>query len=362
MRQQIFPSILGVMLAATATAIGVPVSTAHAVDTINLTVMDGYPPRVLWIKEFEAFYIPEVDKRLAAGGKYKINWTKAWSGQIVKPNGVLEGVENGLGDMAIVTTVFYASKLPLNNLPFYVPFSSSNPRLISKAMDDIADKFPAFRKQFEDANQVLLANAATFDSYNLYLKEPASTMAELKGRKINVAGINARYLPVSGAVGVTGSSAIYYNNLKTGVVDGAMLWTEGAATFKLNEVAPYILKGQFGGAINKSLTVNKATWAKLPPEVQAVLKQVAVQYRDRIADIAAKIATESEEKYIAGGGKVLVMSEGERSAWAKAMPNLAKEWAAEMEAKGIPAKEILTAYMDALRAAGEKPLRQWDKE
>ncbi len=354
---------LSLSLTLAAVALGsVHGSIAQAVETIKLTVMDGYPPRVLWIKEFEEFYIPEVDKRLAAGGKYKIEWTKAWSGQIVKPNGVLEGVENGLGDMAIVTTVFYASRLPLNNLPFYVPFSSSNPRVISKAMDDIADKFPAFRKQFDDANQILLTNAATFDSYNLYLKEPAETMAELKGRKINVAGINARYLPVTGAVGVTGSSAIYYNNLKTGVVDGAMLWTEGAATFKLNEVAPYILKAQFGGAINKSLTVNKATWGKLPAEVQSVLKQVAVQYRDRIADIAVKLATESEAKYAAGGGKIVVMSQAERSVWAKALPNMAKEWAAELEAKGIPAKQMLTNYMDALRAAGEKPLRDWDRE
>jgi TRAP-type C4-dicarboxylate transport system substrate-binding protein len=361
MRRVLIQSALSLMLA-TAASVSLGIPSARAVDTIKITVMDGYPPRVLWIKQFEEFYIPEVDNRLAAGGKYKIEWTKAWSGQIVKPTGVLEGVENGLGDMAIVTTVFYASKLPLNNLPFYVPFSSSNPAVISKAMDDIAEKFPAFRKQFEDANQVLLANAATFDSYNLYLKEPAATMADLKGRKINVAGINARYLPVTGAVGVTGSSAVYYNNLKTGVVDGAMLWTEGATTFKFNEVAPYIMKTEFGGAINKSLTVNKATWDKLPPEVQKTLKEVAVLYRDRIAKIASEIADQSEKTYVAGGGKVVEMSDKDRLAWANALPNMAKEWAAELEAKGIPAKEMLVTYMDALRAAGEKPLRNWDKE
>lgn len=361
MSRRFFHALM-IVAAAAATNVSGLVVGARAAETIKMTVMDGYPPRVLWIKEFEEFYIPEVDKRLAAGGKYKIEWTKAWSGQIVKPDGVLEGVENGLGDMAIVTTVFYASKLPLNNLPFYTPFSSANPGIISKAMDELAEKFPSFGKQFENFNQVLLANAATFDSYNLYLKEPAATMADLKGRKINVAGINARYLQVAGAVGVTGSSAIYYNNLKTGVVDGAMLWTEGAATFKLNEVAPHIMKAQFGGAINKSLTVNKAKWDKLPPEVQTVLKAVAIQYRDRIADKADKLASEAETKYKAAGGTVTVMSDSERAAWAKALPHMAKEWAAEMEAKGIPAKQMLAHYMNALRAAGEKPLRDWDKE
>lgn len=361
MRAQITKSALALLIAAA--ALGVGDRKAEAVETIRLTFMDGYPPRVLWLKMVEEFYIPEVDKRLAAGGKYKIAWTKAWSGQIVKPTSVLEGVENGLGDMAIVTTVFYDSKLPLNNLPLHAPFVSSDPKLISKVMDEIADKFPAFRKQFEDANQVLLTNAATFDSYNLYLKSPAKSMADLKGRKINAAGINARYLEPAGAVGVIGSSATYYNNLKTGVVDGAMLWTEGAATFKLNEVAPYILKAEFGGTINKSLTVNKSTWNKLPPEVQKVLIDVAVLYRDRVADEAMKRAIESEKRYVSGGGKIVEVSKEDREAWAKALPaGLTKDWAADLEAKGIPARSILSHYMDAMRKAGEKPLRDWDKE
>jgi TRAP-type C4-dicarboxylate transport system substrate-binding protein len=344
-----------------ASALGIRALPARAAETIRLTVMDGYPPRVLWVKEFIEFFIPEVDKRLAAGGKYRIEWTQAWSGQIVKPQGVLEGVENGLGDMAIVTTVFYSAKLPLNNLPFYVPFSSSNPRVISRTMDEIAERFPAFPKQFDDANQVVLTNAATFDSYNLYLVKPAASMQDLKGRKINVAGVNARYLEPTGAVGVSGSSATYYNNLKTGVVDGAMLWTEGAATFKLQEVAPYILKADFGGVINKSVTVNKASWAKLPADVQKVLKEVAVLYRDRLADAAARLAQSTEASYLAGGGKLTSLSTADRTAWAMALPNLAREWASEHEAKGVPARQMLSHYMDGLRAAGERPLRDWDK-
>ena len=50
-----------------------------AQTTINLTAVDGYPPKSLWIKEFIEFYIPEVDKRLAKDNKYKIRWNQAWS-------------------------------------------------------------------------------------------------------------------------------------------------------------------------------------------------------------------------------------------------------------------------------------------
>ena len=32
-----------------------------------------------------------------------------------------------------------------------------------------------------------------------------------------------------------------------------------------------------------------------------------------------------------------------------------------MDGKGKPGSKLLATYMDALRAAGEKPLRDWDR-
>jgi hypothetical protein len=44
------------------------------------------------------------------------------------------------------------------------------------------------------------------------------------------------------------------------------------------------------------------------------------------------------------------------------MDNAAKEWAEGLDAQGRPGTEILSAYMEAMRAAGAAPLRDWDKE
>ena len=60
--------------------------------------------------------------------------------------------------------------------------------------------------------------------------------------------MNLRYLQGMGAAGVGGSLVTYYNKLKTGVVDGAMIWAEAAITFKLVEVAPYMLRADIGTA------------------------------------------------------------------------------------------------------------------
>jgi TRAP-type C4-dicarboxylate transport system substrate-binding protein len=354
--------ICGIARLSTVACLLASVSAAHAQQTIGLTAIDGYPPRALWVKEFIEFYIPEVNKRLAATKKYRINWTQAWSGQIAKPMGVLDAMENGLGDIGIITVPFHADKLPLNNLPYRLPFTSSDPALASRVLDDLADKVPAFRAQFDKLNQVLLTNYSTIDSYEIFTRKPIAKAADLKGVKINAAGDNMRFLEPVGAVGVRGALVQYYNNIKTGVTDGCVMWMEGAASFKLQEVAPYYVKVDFGTAVNKSLTVNKNTWAKLPPEVRKVLTDVAIAYRDRLAVKANELGASSLKTYLKGGGKIVPVSLAERQAWAKALPNLAKEWAAAADKKGLPGTKFLGAYMDALRAGGGKPLRNWDKE
>ena len=55
------------MSAALATTMALP---AAAQETLSAVVIDGYPDRALWVKEFTDFFIPEVDRRLAEAGNY----------------------------------------------------------------------------------------------------------------------------------------------------------------------------------------------------------------------------------------------------------------------------------------------------
>jgi len=43
--------------------------SASAAETIKAVVIDGYPAKAMWVKEFTGFFIPEVNKRLAKTGK-----------------------------------------------------------------------------------------------------------------------------------------------------------------------------------------------------------------------------------------------------------------------------------------------------
>jgi len=336
-------------------------SAASAQQVINLTALDGYPVRAMWVKEFAEFFIPEVDKRLAATGKYKIRWNQAWGGQIVKPGGVLEGLKRGLGDIGVVTTPFHTDKIPLQSIAYVTPFVTTNPALVAQTLDKLAAQFPEVKQEFAAQGQVYLTTAAVLDSYQLFTKTSVKQLADFQGLKVNGAGTNLRYLDGLGATGVAGPLTTYYNNLQTGVVNGAFLWTEAAVSFKLAEVAPHMLKADLGSVNTKVVTANAETWKKLPDEVKIVIQEVALAYRDRLAKIAANIGKESEAAYSKAGGTITAMSADGRAAWAKGLPNLAKEWAASMDGKGKPGSKLLATYMDALRAAGEKPLRDWDR-
>ncbi|HXV10882.1 MAG TPA: C4-dicarboxylate TRAP transporter substrate-binding protein [Burkholderiales bacterium] len=335
---------------------------ALAQQTINLTAIDGYPPRALWVKEFINFYIPEVDKRLAKSGQYKIRWNQAWGGQIVKPRGVLEGIQKGLGDIGVVTTAIYGDKMKIMSVAYMTPFTTIDPALVAETIDELADKFPGIKKTFDSYNQVYLTNSVVFDSYQMFSKNEARSLKDYEGVKIASAGPNLRYLPPTGAVGVAGSLNTYYNLIQTGVVDGCMLWPEAAATFKLAEVAPYMMKADIGTANSKVVSVNKDTWNKLPDEVRTVLQEVAIAYRDHLAKLAASLGDQSLARYKKAGGKVYTLPQADRSKWAKSIPNIAKEWAQDLDKEGLQGSAMLTYYMDRMRAAKQPIERQWDKE
>lgn len=333
---------------------------SFATETIKATVIDGYPARALWVKEFTNFFIPEVDKRLAASGNYQMDWQESYGGSIVKPKGVLEGIELGLGDIGIVTTIFHSSKLPSQAISAVTPFVAPDARAVAKAVDEIAKEFPAMQAEFAKQNQVYLATGVVLDTYQVFSRNPINALSDLEGAKVAGAGMNLRYLEgIEGAAGVRGGLTDFYNMVQTGLVDHAMLWPEAAATFKIAEVAPYMLKADLGAVNSKTITVNKDYWDGLPDEVKDVLLEVALAYRDHVAGIAMDRAAASRDAYVAAGGTIVEMSDADRLTWATSMPDIASEWAAGLDEGGMQGSEMLDAYLGKLESAGYTGVRDW---
>lgn len=355
----VLKSIGAAAVIATVTAAG---SSVAAPKTLSLTIVDGYPPRALQVKTLIDYFIPEVDKRLAAKGDYKIRWNQAFAGQIVKVRHVMTGMQKGLGDIGVVTSVFHQDKVPMQAIAYVTPFVTSDPLLLSRTVDDLTAQFPAMQQAWAKYDQIVLTSFSVIDSYQMFFKEKVTKIEDFEGKKIAGAGINMRYLTGTGATPVIGSMVHYYNKFKTGAIDGSMLWTDAAVAFKLVEGARYMFKADIGTANSKALTINTKSYQRLPKAVRAVIHDVSRDYRDYTAKAAMSDAERSYKAFVEKGGEIIQVSADARQSWANKMPNIAKEWAASLDKEGAPGSKLLSAYMDKMRAANQPILRQWDKE
>ena len=96
--------------------------------------------------------------------------------------------------------------------------------------------------------------------------------------------------------------------------------------------------------------------------MQTVITQTAADYRDELARETERRSARSIEQYKEFGGKIITLSDEQRRAWAMSLPNIAKEWADDMESRGLPGHDILRDYMDIMRANNQPIMRHWDRE
>jgi TRAP-type C4-dicarboxylate transport system substrate-binding protein len=344
-------------------AAALALSSAWAQQKINLTVVAGQPLRALpSLALVPEYFIPEVNKRIQEQKlNIQIEWKEAYAGSLVKPVQILDALKDGVADIGYIPVIFYPDKLPLTNVTFVTPFLTSDTTLIGRVMNRLHATLPAFDAQYEKFNQVRLGGGG-IDSYEMLTTFPVRKLEDIKGRKISTAGAALAWLRGTGATPVSSNMMEYYNSTKTGVIDGFIIFPSSFPGMKFPEAAPYISKVGFGAQYATSLTINRDVWRKLPPALQKIMLQVGETWGE-MGDKAYMTAGDAGYKALPGfKAQLYEFPREEQVKWAKAMPNIAKEWAASMDKQGLPGSKAVAALMQEARAAGAKPARDWDKE
>jgi TRAP-type C4-dicarboxylate transport system substrate-binding protein len=344
-----------------AAALAMP-AIARGQEVVKLTAIAGHPPVFLWVKLFDEMFITEVDKRLAASGaKVKIEWTKAYGGTLAKLGTELEAIRDGIADIGFVSSVFQAPQLPLQNVTYVAPFGSGDIATVTSVVEKLQDTIPAMGEAWTRNKQVFLGSAA-LDDYHLFTTFPVKSIDDLKGRKIMAPGPSANWVNGTGAVAVASTLPEYYNNMKTGVAEGVLTFVTGAVPIKLWEVAGHLTRTSFGAQYGGGLTIAQAKLGRLPAEAQKIFRDVGKDYSVAFAKAQAERVDAGLKTMQDAGLKVADLAPAERERWAKAIPNTAKKWAEDLEAKKLPGKAVLKGYMDGLKAAGVKVPRDWSAE
>ena len=334
---------------------------AASAEDFSATIAAGHPPVFRWVKMLPEAFIPTVQAELAKSG-HTMTFTEQYGGAIAGVGEEFEASEAGLAELSICSSLFDAAKLPLQNVTYYTPFVSDNARLVNDLVAKLQREDPRMQASYTENNNVNIGGAVGIDDYMLMTNFPVNSLADLNGRKIAAPGPAINWLSGTGAVGVAGNLTTYYNELKTGVYDGVIVFASAALPGKLYEVAPYITRAGLGAQYSGSICANKDWYEALPAEAKTALSNGADAAQAWYMD-ALEVASETALKTMAENGATITIASDEmRKEWADGMDNAAQTWAKSLDDQGKPGSAILSVYMEGMRAAGAKPVRDWDKE
>jgi TRAP-type C4-dicarboxylate transport system substrate-binding protein len=331
-------------------------------QTVKMTAVAGHPVVFPWVKLADEFFIPEVDKRLAAANsKARFEWTKAWGGTAVKLGSESGAIKDGLAELAFVSTIFEAPKFPLQNVSYVAPFMTDDVAVMSKVIKNVQAKVPAMAEAWTKNNMIFLGGTG-LDTYHLFTKGPINRLEDLNGKKINAPGPSANWVKGTGAVAVAGTLQTYYNDIQTGVTEGALTFVTGAFPAKLTEVAPHITKVSYGAQFAGALVMSKRVYDKLPKDAQKIVNEVGAEYDAKFAQLLAATSASLMQKMVETGAKPRDLSAEERKQWAMVLPNVALPWAKDLDSKGLPGTVVLNEFVAQMKAAGATFPRDWSKE
>ncbi|MCO5163673.1 MAG: C4-dicarboxylate TRAP transporter substrate-binding protein [Mesorhizobium sp.] len=335
--------------------------SSAAADTYKATMVAGQAPIFRFVKMLDDPFATTAKAKIEALG-HSITFTGQYGGSIAGPGEELDAVGAGLGQIGLCTPIFSAAKLPEQLVGYYAPFVTDDTRLAADVVHNLYLKNADMQRALDENNVVYLGNVVPIDDYILMTKFPVKSMEDLKGKKIAAPGPSVNWLSGTGAVAVSANLTTYYNELSTGVYDGVIVFTSAAMPGKFHEVAPYITRVKLGAQASVFLCANKDWYNGLPKDVQDALHAGGAAAMEwYITELEATV--EKAYKVMAENGATISEASPElRQAWVQGMENHAKNWAKTLDDKGRPGSAVLAAYMDAMRAAGAKPLRNWDQE
>ncbi|MEM5769685.1 MAG: C4-dicarboxylate TRAP transporter substrate-binding protein [Bacillota bacterium] len=329
-------------------------------EKITLRIGSGHSESNPWITALEDFFVKTVSERVSAETNYEIDWVKAYGGSVISLGNELQGVQDDLVDIGCTILVFEASRLPLVDMVYSMPFSCSDPLIVRDVIKEMYAAYPEFTTVYEtDYNQKYLGIGVS-DPYGFYSSKEVKSLADVKGMKIGAAGINLAWIEGSGAVGLQTSLNDTYQNLQTNVCQATIQPTHSCVNLKVYEVAPYYLDANFNVVPFNAITVNLDTWKSLPAEVQKILSEVGDAYLDYEADYINTVHDQDLVALKEKGCTINTLTREDQEQWAASLSDVVNDLVKRLNAAGYKGTEIVEKYYSLLEAKGVQPVRDWN--
>jgi TRAP-type C4-dicarboxylate transport system substrate-binding protein len=258
------------------------------------------------------------------------------------PAQLIDQAKDGVADVVFTLPGYTAGRFPAMEA-FELPFMSRSAEATSKAAWEFYEKYA--KKEFAGLHPLMFA---VHDNGYLHTKDKqVKVLADLKGLKFRApTRMTNKLLASLGATPVAMPLPQVPEAVSKGVIDGFLLPWEVIPSVKLHEMVkfdtetdpsrPALYTAVF------TIAMNPAKYNSLSPEQKAAIDKNSYA---GLSAMAGKIWDESQapgrKAASEHGNTFYTIPASELDNWIKASAGLYDEWAAEMDRRGLPGKQML---------------------
>ena len=251
-----------------------------------------------------------------------------------------DNVINGIAEIGWTYLAYQPGRYPLSEIVMLPMLGLDTASIASKLIWDLYANTPYLKKEYE---QVKLLTLNTHDGNPIGSTKPIRTIADLAGKKLRVSGGPlSPFMQSLGATPMAMPSVDTYQAAEKGVIDGAVLVYEAIQMQNLQEVLKHYLEANVSsGAF--ALFMNKQVWDSLPPDIQKIFDE---ESGDKASQLIGKGGCDDHKEKLKddirkAGGQFYQLDAAEFAKWQEKAKPVWDQWAADLEAKGLPAKAAL---------------------
>ncbi len=266
--------------------------------------------------------------------------------QLGKAKDLLSLVQSGVADIVTFAPSYASDKMPLTAaLELPGMFASS---CQGTSMHWELAKEGGFLARREHApNGVRALFSAVFPPYQMIsAKRKIENLKDIEGMKLRVLG-GAMELTMQKlkAVGIKMVGSDMFEATSRGTLDGVILSHGGVVTYNLP--AKYVTAGESFGSAATIFIISENRWNQLPGHVKkAMVEAGEVANRSACAGMDKEEAG-ALEKIKQKGATVVRWPAADKKEMDAVMASVASEWAAELDKRGKPGREVLKAVLEA---------------
>lgn len=288
---------------------------------------------------------------ITARSNGRIQFELYTDGTLAAADGILDALESGIADVAMVNYSRQAGRMDLFGVATN-PGVFSNPWEGTKAFMELYETVPAIKEELDSVGMHLMGIQLGTSSV-IMSKEPVNDLSDLAGMRV-ITGTDAvtQILTSIGATPLSFSNTEAYEALSKGTADAiASNSLSGAVGFGIQEVAKYVYDINLGAG-PLVYGMSSAAYEKLPADLQAIIDEVAAEY---VPDAVYTIYVQEQGKEtttamtLEAAGVTIVEPTADQIADFQANYGapIWDQWVADREASGYTnAREVLDAFVE----------------